>query len=50
MIVGSPARVRSRIDELIAEHGADEVMVSSMIHGHEERLRSYELLARAYLE
>ncbi len=49
VITGDPATVRSRIDALVEETGADEVMVSSMIHSHEERLRSYELVAEALL-
>jgi luciferase family oxidoreductase group 1 len=46
--IGTPDVVRSRIESLVAESGADEVMVSSMIHSHQERLRSYELLAGAF--
>jgi luciferase family oxidoreductase group 1 len=42
--VGTADSVRSRIDALAAETGASEVMVTSSIHGHAERLRSYELL------
>src|SRR5690606_8383990 len=49
MITGNPERVAARIEELAAETEADEVMVSSMIHSHEERLRSYELVAEALL-
>lgn len=45
MITGSPEKVRARIDELVAQTGADEVMISSMIHSHEARMRSYELVA-----
>lgn len=45
VITGTPDQVAARIEELVAETGADEVLVSSMIHSHEERLRSYELLA-----
>ena len=47
-IVGSPATVRPQIEALVEETGANELMVSTMIHGHEERLRSYELLADAF--
>jgi luciferase family oxidoreductase group 1 len=46
--VGAPATVRAGIEALVEETGADEVMVSSMIHSHAERLRSYELLAEAF--
>ncbi|HKV10680.1 MAG TPA: LLM class flavin-dependent oxidoreductase [Thermoanaerobaculia bacterium] len=47
-IVGSPATVRARLEEIVQKTGADEVMVSTMIHSPEERLRSYELLAEAF--
>ncbi|MBV9774806.1 MAG: LLM class flavin-dependent oxidoreductase [Gemmatimonadetes bacterium] len=46
--VGSPATVRAQVEALVDETGADEVMVTSTIHGHAERLRSYELLAEAF--
>jgi luciferase family oxidoreductase group 1 len=48
LIVGSAAVVRARIEEFVRETGANEVMVTSMIHSHAERLRSYELLAEAF--
>jgi luciferase family oxidoreductase group 1 len=47
-IAGSPARVKARIEEIAASTMADEVMVSTFIYGHEERKRSYELLAKAF--
>ncbi len=47
-IIGSPASVKPRIDEVAARTLADEVMVSTFIHGHAERMRSYELLAEAF--
>jgi luciferase family oxidoreductase group 1 len=47
VITGDPAMVRARIEAMVAETGADEVMVSTMVHSHEERLRSYELVAEA---
>jgi luciferase family oxidoreductase group 1 len=46
--IGSPDRVRARIEAEVRESSADEVMVSSNIHGHAERLRSYELLAESF--
>jgi luciferase family oxidoreductase group 1 len=45
IIAGTPDAVRARIAELAERTQADEVMVTTMIHGHEARLRSYELLA-----
>jgi luciferase family oxidoreductase group 1 len=48
VITGTPERVRARIEALVEETGADEVMISTMIHGHDSRMRSYELLAKAF--
>ncbi|CAN5688167.1 LLM class flavin-dependent oxidoreductase [soil metagenome] len=47
-IVGTPDKVRARIEEIATRTQADEVMVSTMIHGHAARMRSYELLAEAF--
>jgi luciferase family oxidoreductase group 1 len=46
--VGTPASVRQSIEALVAESGADEVMVTSTIYDPVERLRSFELLADAF--
>ena len=46
-IVGSPDTVRSGLDALIAETGADELMIVSDVYDHQERLRSFELIAAA---
>lgn len=48
VFVGDAARVRREIETVAAETGADEVMITSTIHSHEERLRSYELLAAEF--
>lgn len=47
-VIGDPETVRNRILDLVQQTGADEVMVASSIHSHEERLRSYELLAETF--
>ena len=47
-VIGSPAVVRAQLDELIAQTGADELMVTTMVHAHAERLHSYELLAALF--
>jgi luciferase family oxidoreductase group 1 len=47
-IVGSPATVKAQIDALAARYGVDEVVVVTICHDFQARLRSYELLARAY--
>jgi alkanesulfonate monooxygenase SsuD/methylene tetrahydromethanopterin reductase-like flavin-dependent oxidoreductase (luciferase family) len=46
-IVGSPATVRAGIEALVAETGADELMIVSDVYEHEKRLRSFELIAEA---
>lgn len=47
-VIGSPQKVKAQIESLVRDSGADEVMVVSNLHGHAERLRSYELLASAF--
>ena len=45
MSVGSPATVKARLEPLIEATQAQELMVTTMIHGHAARKHSYELLA-----
>jgi luciferase family oxidoreductase group 1 len=49
-IIGTPAKVRARIEELAAAYGAEEVMVVTITHAHEARRRSYELIAEAFAD
>jgi luciferase family oxidoreductase group 1 len=44
-IIGSPATVRSGIETLAQEYGAEEVIVVTITYDHGVRRRSYELLA-----
>ena len=44
-IVGSPRTVRTGMDALAAETGADELIVVSDVYDHAARLRSFELIA-----
>jgi luciferase family oxidoreductase group 1 len=46
--IGTPPKVVSLIRQVLEDTQADEVMVTSMIYGREERRRSYELLAREW--
>ncbi|WP_371053350.1 LLM class flavin-dependent oxidoreductase [Rhodococcus gordoniae] len=46
--VGSPSTVAERLDTLRRVTDADELVVTSVTHGHEDRLRSYELLAHEW--
>ena len=47
VIVGSVARVRDRLTQLVEASGADEVMVMTHVHEQAARERSYELVAEA---
>jgi alkanesulfonate monooxygenase SsuD/methylene tetrahydromethanopterin reductase-like flavin-dependent oxidoreductase (luciferase family) len=44
--VGDPDEVGQRLDALQRLAGADELVVTSVTHRHEDRLRSHELLAK----
>jgi luciferase family oxidoreductase group 1 len=44
-VVGSPATVRRQLDELVARTGADELMLTTMTHSPDDRVRSYRLVA-----
>ncbi len=46
-IVGSPATVEAGIDALVAETGADELMIVSDVYDHALRLRAFEMIAAA---
>jgi luciferase family oxidoreductase group 1 len=46
-IIGAPETVRAQVQELAAEYGAEEVIVVTIMHDHDARRRSYELLAEA---
>jgi luciferase family oxidoreductase group 1 len=48
LIVGDPATVREQLDALAARTGVDELMITTMVHGAADRLRSYELVAEAW--
>jgi luciferase family oxidoreductase group 1 len=47
-VVGDPRRVRARIEELAEHTAADEVMVTTNVYDHAERLRSYERIAELF--
>lgn len=44
-VMGEPARVLDGLRELLDRTQADELMITSQIHGFEDRTRSYELVA-----
>jgi alkanesulfonate monooxygenase SsuD/methylene tetrahydromethanopterin reductase-like flavin-dependent oxidoreductase (luciferase family) len=47
-VVGSPATVRSGLEEVAASYGADEAMVVTITYDHAARRRSYELVADVF--
>jgi len=46
--VGTPEKVRDDLTQMAAELQVDEVMIVTIAHDYQARLRSYELLARAF--
>ena len=46
--VGTPEQVAATLRQLADETAADEIMVTTIVYGAEERRRSYELLASAW--
>jgi luciferase family oxidoreductase group 1 len=48
LIRGEPAFVRAELEALAHRTGADELMITTMVHDPAERIRSYELVAQAW--
>ncbi|MEU6372770.1 LLM class flavin-dependent oxidoreductase [Streptomyces sp. NPDC046909] len=46
--VGSPATVADRLEQLQEATDADELLITTITHGHTDRVRSYELLAEEW--
>lgn len=44
-LLGGPERVRSQLIDMRRTTGADELMALTIVHDHERRIRSYEVLA-----
>jgi luciferase family oxidoreductase group 1 len=47
-VLGDGMQVHDGLESLRKRTGADEIMITSIVHGREARLRSYELIARAH--
>jgi luciferase family oxidoreductase group 1 len=47
-VVGDPQKVKERLHELAAEYGVNEIVAVTICHDFAARLRSYELLAKAF--
>lgn len=48
LFVGSPAAIRDQLSRFAAQTGVREIMITTMIHDHALRRRSYALLADAF--
>ncbi|WET83314.1 LLM class flavin-dependent oxidoreductase [Amycolatopsis sp. QT-25] len=44
-IIGSPETVHKGLETLLADTGANELMITTMVHDQADRVRSYELVA-----
>jgi luciferase family oxidoreductase group 1 len=44
-VIGSPDTVATGLQELLSDTHADELMLTTVVHNHADRLRSYELVA-----
>jgi luciferase family oxidoreductase group 1 len=47
-VIGGAATVKRRLNEIMEETQADEIIVNAMIYHHDARLRSYEILAEVW--
>jgi luciferase family oxidoreductase group 1 len=48
LVLGDTGEVMSGLEDLAARTGVDELMITTMVHGPADRLRSYELVADAW--
>ncbi len=46
-VIGDPDQVQAGLEDLVARTGADELMLSTMLHSVDDRIRSYTLVADA---
>lgn len=47
-IIGAPDQVRDRLLDMASVLHADELMIVTIVHGHRERMHSYQLLADVF--
>ena len=48
VILGTPGQVEQGIRQVAAEYAADEVLLVNILHSHEARKRSYQLIAERF--
>jgi alkanesulfonate monooxygenase SsuD/methylene tetrahydromethanopterin reductase-like flavin-dependent oxidoreductase (luciferase family) len=47
-VIGGAESVRAHLEALVERTGVDELMVTTMVHAHDERVASYERLAGVF--
>jgi luciferase family oxidoreductase group 1 len=47
-LVGAPDEVREKLVDMASVLHLDEIMIVTIVHSHQARMRSYELLAKAF--
>jgi alkanesulfonate monooxygenase SsuD/methylene tetrahydromethanopterin reductase-like flavin-dependent oxidoreductase (luciferase family) len=47
-IMGDVETVREKVEQIAEQNGVDEIMVTTNVYDHHERLRSYERLAEVF--
>ncbi len=48
MILGTPKECKEKIEKLALEYGVEEVMIVNVTYSFEDRMKSYELLAKEF--
>jgi luciferase family oxidoreductase group 1 len=46
MVIGNPSEVRKQLLDIERKYNADEVMIVTITHSYDDRLKSYELIAQ----
>ncbi|MHA6198159.1 LLM class flavin-dependent oxidoreductase [Pseudomonas wadenswilerensis] len=49
-MIGSPAKVKAKLEVLLEQTGADELIFTSDLYEHADRIRSYELMAQTVFD
>lgn len=50
MVIGNPSEVKQQLEDLQKQYDVDEFMIVTITHSYEARQKSYELIAREFLE
>jgi alkanesulfonate monooxygenase SsuD/methylene tetrahydromethanopterin reductase-like flavin-dependent oxidoreductase (luciferase family) len=47
-VIGTPLQVKEQLEELVSTYNVNELMITTAVHSHADRIRSFELLADAW--